>query len=274
MPFRFHCSNCHQRLSVSSHKRGQDVKCPRCRRVVRVPADVGNDALGNAEGAATEVTSFPAVPAHGDLTYAEHASANESAQTGLRQSVSIPRYVLYTQGFLLGAVALAFFVFGLIVGSRSRGEGTTFGPQNPVTISGTILVDRQGNSPVPDAGSVIMLLPASQRPDEKASAAGLCPEDTPLEEEHPALAMLRRLGGDYARADRRGRYQVRAAVPGRYYLLVISKRRRRAQDRSPGATELARLGRFVLPATQLLGQHSYRWKEVLLRNDQQFNVTF
>ncbi len=192
----------------------------------------------------------------------------------MRQLVTIPRYVLYTQGFLLGAVALVFFVFGMVVGSRSRGEGGPASPQRPVAISGTVFYQGQGDSRSPDVGSVVMLLPTTQRPDEKAPVEGLRPEDPMPEEDHPAVAIVRSVGGDYVRADRHGRFRVRATVPGRYYLLVISKHRRRAADRSPRADELARLGRFVLPATQLLGSQQYRWKEVLLRGDQRLDVTF
>ena len=123
MSFRFHCSNCQQRLSVSSRKRGQDVKCPRCRRVVRVPENDAAEAVDAPPGTTEDpIDSFPDVAPEHELVYAERAPDAESIAADQGQWVKIPRYVLYTQGFLLGVVALAFFIFGLIVGSRSSSE--------------------------------------------------------------------------------------------------------------------------------------------------------
>ncbi len=280
MPIRFHCSNCQQRLSVAPHKAGQEVKCPRCRRVVRVPASGNADSVGTTESSVPQqAESFPelAVPesaAGNALVYATNVALDETPNRSVAQNVSIPRYAIYTQGFLLGAVALAFFVFGLIVGSRSSPLPGADQPGIACSVSGTILCEGSGSSSIPDQGAVVILFPVTKRPDEKGSAEGLGPESPDPADDHPTLAMLRSLGGDYARVDRRGRYRVRAAGSGRYYLLIVSKHVKRASGEQPKATDLAQLGRYFVPASQLLGQQRYQWTEIQLRTDRVMDVSF
>lgn len=296
MPVRFHCVHCHQRLSVSSRMRGEEVKCPRCRRVTRVPRRPGEEPSGGGsdveEKGSLPETSFPdvvasdiAAPPEGREEEAGErpsptaplAAATMLADRGIQSTgnrVAVPRYVLYTQGFLLGAVALVFFVFGLVVGTGARDGQGAQGGAGPVAVAGSVAYVGPSGSPAPDAQSVVILLPDSRRPDQKMSVAGLRPEDEPAGADHPALAMLRGVGGDYARVDRRGRYRVRGATPGRYALVIISFHRDRTQEDSPRPHHLARLGRFFLPAHELLAGKAYRWKELLLREDQQVSVTF
>jgi hypothetical protein len=207
----------------------------------------------------------------GELVYASDAATSSKEHD--KQLVSIPRRVLYLQGFLLGAVALVFFVFGLIVGSRSSSQTSTTGV-GPCTLTGRVLYENSSDATIPDAGSVVVALPVATRPDEKAEVSGLRPVDPAADESHPGLAVIRSVGGDYARADRRGRYRLRIAAPGRYYLLFISRNRRRAEDEQPKAQDLSQIGRYFLPATQILGNHRYRWTEMVIQEDRQLNVTF
>ncbi len=141
-------------------------------------------------------------------------------------------------------------------------------------MTGAVQLADGDNAGQPDEGSVVLLLPAARLPDEKLAAAGLRPDNDLSPDEHPARTLLRGLGGDLARVDRRGNYRVRASGPGRYYLLIISQHKRRGSDESPAATELARLGRYVTPPTDLLGQQQYQWQELLLRKNQQVDVRF
>jgi phage FluMu protein Com len=271
MPLRFHCSHCRQRLSVSSRKRGQEVKCPRCRRVIQVPE---RDSADTVAPDAADEQEFEGVEQRAELVYADRDEPRDPHGDGPGQVVTIPRYVLYTQGFLLGLVALVFFVFGLIVGSRSRSEPMDATASRSAVVSGSVSYQGPQGRAMPDAGSVVLLLPAAKRPDQKGVAAGLRIEDREPEEGHPALGMLRSLGGDYARADRSGRFRVRAAAPGRYFLLVVSKHERRSTSDSPAPSELAQLGRYFVPATDLLGEQRYRWQELLVRRDEQVDVSF
>jgi hypothetical protein len=246
--------------------------------VVRVPPGEIVQAPGGGDaGAPRPIESFPALGTEpGDdreLIYADTSHDSQHLQESA-QRVSIPRYVLYSQGFLLGVVALAFFVFGLIVGGRSGIQSAELSTHSPCTVTGSILFDDATDAALPDEGSVVILLPVARRPDEKIAADGLQPAAPAPQDDHPGVTMLRGLGGDYARVDRRGRFQVRATTTGRYFLLVISRHRQRDANEHPKANELAQLGRYVIPATQLLGQSRYQWQEVLLRADRQHNVTF
>lgn len=275
MPLRFQCPNCHQRMSVPTQKQGQKVKCPRCRRIVHVPARGADWEHGEGESAtAGFASSLSDIPPQHSVVYPEPELPKEPLASDVPASVTVPRYVLYTQGFLLGAVALVFFVFGLIVGSRSRLEIGTAGDRQPVIVSGFIRYQGEKESEHPDGGSVVLLLPASKQPDENVSAAELGPEEAELGRNHQVRRMLHSLGGDYTRADEQGHYRVRAPSAGRYFLLVISKHTQRPENDYPAANDLAQLGRYVVPATELLKQHCYRWKELLLRDDKQLNVTF
>ncbi len=52
MPVRFTCPHCRQKLSVSSRKAGREADCPRCGRVLTIPAaEVGADAGPQRESA-------------------------------------------------------------------------------------------------------------------------------------------------------------------------------------------------------------------------------
>lgn len=277
MPIRFYCPHCQQRLSASSRQRGQTVKCPQCHAAARVPLEDSTRSDEETPRPASEpIDSFPDVaspPRAPDTDPEELETANTAPPRG-PSTVSVPRSVLYTQGFLLGAIALIFFVFGLIVGSHSRSQSSTEQTSNPAVVSGVIHYETPEDSKRPDAGSVVMLLPASQQPDEKVAAQTLATEAPPPDADHPAVAMIRSLGGDYARADAQGRYKVRAASAGRYFLLAISRHTRRAADEYPAATDLAQLGRYVIPATELLSQQRYRLNEMMLREDRTLDLTF
>lgn len=251
------------------------MKCPRCHRLVLVPAaEAGREDNETSRTGPEGIDSFPEVASEEEFTDSEQPRAKASAPHDIPPSVTVPRRVLYTQGFLLGAIALIFFVFGLIVGSRSRREFGGGHGSSPATVSGIISHQNQRDVTTPDAGSVVILLPVATRPDEKASAGELAPDAPKPDPDHAALATIRSLGGDYARADARGRYQARAASTGRYFLLVISKQTRRPDNEYPAANDLARLGRYFVPVTELLGQHRYQLKELRLREDQHVNITF
>lgn len=297
MPIRFHCSHCRQRLSVASRKRGATVKCPRCGHKSHVPVtseldqqtsqETSHEAPREAsqeakledreegrESTEGPVAFFPEVAHQNELVYAREEPAVASPSPLGATRVAVPRSVLYAQGILLGCVALVFFIFGLVVGSGSQAAPAAAKPAGPVTVSGRVFCERQGQRAEGDAGSVILLLPAERRPDEKLMAAGLRPDDPPPPEDDPARTVLETLGGDYARADQRGRFRVEGSTAGRYFLVVISKHRRRPADAHPAATELARLGRYIIPPTELLGRQRYSWHELVLDEDKELDISF
>ncbi|MHB8968972.1 MAG: RING finger protein [Pirellulaceae bacterium] len=282
MAIRFPCPQCHQRLSVATQKAELDVRCPRCRQIVRVPA-----ATVPAASTGSHIPPPPPLPAGyeeviphvpiaervDELVYAEGDGERTASASRPEQTVSVPRSLIYFQGFLLGAVALVFFVFGMIVGGRSD-SATTGLPGQPCTVVGVVMYDSPTRQAVPDTDSTVIIVPLAARPDQKATATGLCPGDPPASEEHAGVAMIRSLGGDYARVDRNGRFRVRVMTPGRYYLLVVSRHATRAGNEQPQAKDLAQIGRYVVPATSLLENQRYTWQELQIRADDEFTHTF
>jgi hypothetical protein len=180
---------------------------------------------------------------------------------------------VYLQGLLLGVVALTFFIFGLIVGGRARERSN--GVQGTASVvSGVVAYTHANGNMMPDAGSVVILVPAGVRPDEKATARGLASTDAMPDTTHPGLRVIRDLGGDYARADRRGRYRLRGTGPGSHFLLVISAHQRRSNEAQLRARDLAEMGRYFVPATDLIGDFRYDWREIRLAQDQRVDITF
>jgi len=208
----------------------------------------------------------------GPLVYERPEPAQER-DSPAEQHVWLPRRVVYIQGFLLGAVALLFFVFGLIVGSRSTRDNQSGAPGQPCVVSGTVVAEGPAGESMPDAGSVVILLPATARPDQKASAKGLLPQDKDPEDDHPSLSVIRQLGGDFAKADRRGQFRLRAPSAARYYLLVVSRARQRSDDEPPASRDLAQIGRYFSSASDLLGRQKYQWTELLIHKDRDVDVT-
>ncbi len=275
MPIRVTCAHCGQRLSVPSEKAGRDVQCPRCRQVVEVagqqwagmpeaPRAPASDPSGGAQsqGEDAPISVLPSA-----------ASRPAVPPPGAGRTIQVPRPVVYMQGFLLGVVALVFFVFGLTVGSRSRSE-PDIPPAQPCVVTGTVLYEDGSRGALPDESSVAVIVPSSTRPDQKATADGLRPADPAPAVTHPGMAVIRSLGGDYARVDRQGRYRLRVPAPGRYFLLIVSHHARRESHQQPQASDLAQIGRYFVPATSLLDSQQYTWREVRIRDDLEFNCRF
>jgi hypothetical protein len=275
MPIRFTCPECHQRLSVPCEKTNQDVTCPRCRQVVRVPPEpiAGVPAPPLEPANTTSPRPLPAAVEVDDAVHAVDEGEPDTASRSDPQTVSVPRRVVYLQGFLLGIVALVFFVFGMIAGVGSRSESGS-PPFQPCAISGMVLYEDNARQAIPDESSTVIILPLASRPDQKAAIEGLRPSDPEPAETHPSVAVIRSLGGDYARADRRGKYRLRVTAPGRYYLLIVSRHAKREDGQQPQAHDLAQIGRYFVPATSLLDSQQYTWKELRIRDDIEFNCTF
>jgi hypothetical protein len=147
-------------------------------------------------------------------------------------------------------------------------------PAQPCTVSGTVLYADGARQSLPDEASIAIILPLATRPDQKAAVEGLRVTDPEPGEDHPGMAVIRSLGGDYARVDRRGKYRLRVTTPGRYYLLIVSHHARRESHEQPQPSDLAQIGRYFVPATSLLDNQQYTWKELRVRADMEFNCTF
>jgi hypothetical protein len=173
----------------------------------------------------------------------------------------------------LAVVAVVSFALGLLAGGFFSG-GAGPGEPRACTLEGTINY-ASGNRHLPDPGAVVAVIPASGvRPERKAPVSGLRPDDATPDDNHHGIAILRELGGDYARADERGRFAVRVPDRGKYLVLVVSSARevRDLDDISTG--DLVKLGPFFDNAAGLLGRHQYRLTSEVVRSDRQLNVLF
>lgn len=189
--------------------------------------------------------------------------------------ISLPRYVLYGQGVLLIAIALTALTLGILIG---RGTAPHIveksGAATPCFLTGTIEYTTRNGSHVPDAGAVVIVVPQDERPTDKASIEGLRPEDPQPVDDLPSLSRIRSIGGDYTRADDRGYFKLRVPDTGDYFLLVVSRQSHRSDNERLEPVHLAQLGRYFLPAPDLIGDHKYRWRAETVKRDKEYKFTF
>jgi hypothetical protein len=190
-----------------------------------------------------------------------------------QELVAVPRRIVFIQGFLLGAIAIVFFVLGVVVGSHSTDPNTSDRPR-PCQITGSVTYTNSANRVIPDSESVVVVLPVARRPDPKISVDGLRATDRSTAADHPSVVALRDIGGAFARAGGNGEFQVRVPNRGRYLVLVISNHATRAETVQPRTRDLAQIGRYLLPASEILGQQRYSWQEINLRTDRAMDIEF
>lgn len=178
------------------------------------------------------------------------------------ERVAVPRSVLYMQGVLLGIVAIGFFVLGILVGMRVRNPSdTTAVVPRPCVVTGSIAYKDESDRKTPDAGAVVILLPAEKLPQKKSPPHGLRPDDELPDDDHAALSAIREIGGDYGRTDADGRYELLVTSSHSYFVLFISSRlRQRGEELAK--RDLAELGSYFLPADKLIGRNKYVWYQV------------
>jgi len=279
-PLRFTCSNCGERLSTARTKAGNKVKCPACKHIVLVPItpDAGppQTAARTGMGPALHAAESPPPPASEsgpvELVYADEDKFESSRGAPDAGYVMLRRSIVYVQGFLLGFVAIVFFILGVVVGGRSaRHEGRLANPRACIVQGAVSFADSEGDR-FPDEGSVICIVPATRRPDQKLAAESLGP-DAPRPDEL-ALRTIQQLGGTYARADARGAFRLHVPTTGRYYVLIVSKHALRPSTEHPSPRDLAEMGRYFVPATTMVQQYRYQWQLMAVTQDRKLDVAF
>lgn len=292
MPIRFVCENCDARLSVSTRKAGTQAKCPKCHSAITVPNPAQAEGLSEvadrplaAEQDASQLGSdddpfaqFAVFDAESELVYDTAEGPDGATATGGASvdpnKLAISRNVLYAQGALLGLVALISFAIGVLVGlgGSDESEDQASTPQ-PCLIKGVVGVMDDGGDVGADIGAVAIVVPRDVRPEQKAEIVGLRPQDPEPVESHLGLRSIKSIGGDYARADDEGRFELRVPDRGSYFLLVISTRGSRQEDDQPKAI-LAQIGRFFQLTPNLFEGHAYRWQEESVRRDRELSIVF
>jgi phage FluMu protein Com len=183
--------------------------------------------------------------------------------------VSFPRYVLYAQAGLLAVVALVCFALGTLMGGaffRGSAGGVAAGP---CSVSGVVKV-MDGVTQKADDGAVVFLLPHNTRNiDERAPVAGFRANDSVPEGNHRGSLILQQMGAGHARTDKDGKYKITVPRPGKYYLLVISRKTGAGAD--VGKQQIAR---FFENANDLLGKQKYYFSEERLADGRKLDVSF
>lgn len=196
------------------------------------------------------------------------------AQSEHADLVAIPRYALYLQGALLGVVALVAFAIGILTGGALLTQPPAPAAPQATVIGGSVTY-ASGPRHLPDEGAVIAVIPDSQvKPDEKAPVDGLRPDDPTPGESHRGIAILRELGGAYARTDPNGRFQVRLPDRGRYLVLVISNQKQLGPREEIQTADILKLGPFFDNAADLLGNRRYQLTMESFSGDSEMNVAF
>ncbi len=189
--------------------------------------------------------------------------------------ISLPRFVLYGQGILLLAVAMMALTLGIMIGRGSAPRAVVkSGTPTPFFLTGNVLHKTSGGRSVPDAGAVVIVVPQDRRPTDKAPIEGLRPDDPLPEPDQPSLSRIKTIGGDYARADEQGYFKLRVPDSGEYFLLVVSRHSQRKASERLDPVHLAQMGRYFLPAPDLLGDRGYRWRAEAIKRDKAYTFTF
>lgn len=202
-------------------------------------------------------------------------TTNANAGTIDFNRVSLPRFVLYGQGALLLVVAVVALSLGILIGRGSAPKVVAkSSTPTPCYLTGTIEQRIGGSRPVADGGAVVIVVPQDQRPTDKAPIEGLRPDDPLPSAEQPSLVRIKAIGGDYARADDQGFFKVRVPDSGEYFLLIVSHHVERTASQRLDPVHLAQMGRYFLPAPDLVGDRAYQWRSESIKRDKQYAITF
>jgi len=261
MSIRFQCTECGRRLRAADDKVGKQFRCPNCKTVVRVPM----------EEPATE-SVVPPLAHHASTQSPARPQATEFVQK--TDFVSISRKALYAQGILIVAVGLIAFCLGYAVGPGRDGSARVeAAPAGPFRIDGRLTYS-DGPQQRGDAGAVIVVLPQGPFPDERIPIEGLRPADSIDPDESIGVRAIESLGGIYRRTNGEGRFDLTFAQGGKYYLLLLSRNGRRADDEAILPDHLNVMAGYFQNAAGLLVDRRYSWEKIEVTGDRQFDHAF
>lgn len=182
-----------------------------------------------------------------------------------RESVSVPRWIIYTQAGLLGAVGTLFFLFGILVGHFTSDRGAEVNATFDCRVIGSVAYRIDGDLRA-DEGAVVFLLPASRKPDQRSPAELVNPA-TFKALDNAAIDRIHELGGAVVRTDENGSFDVLVdANYGNglsYYLLVVSKNKRGFDTTQLSKEQNAVISTFFMPVEDVLDDRSYHWMKVV-----------
>lgn len=194
------------------------------------------------------------------------SAATRTAATRRRHDdgtvLMLTRKAVYAQAVLAGGLTLLAFLAGLTIGRSSRpaGKPERDGKQaagEPVPLEGYVLYSLSPGHSMPDAGAIVIALPAGKTSGRKLAARGLHPGDGDDLSAVPAIDDLRSLGGAVARADERGQFQLVVPKPGDFSILIVSRRSKRPSDQTIAMSDQQELARVFASPSDLIGEQRY-----------------
>jgi len=272
-------------LNVGSERAGIRARCPKCKERITVPPETPADFTSPPVPSAETESEPDSDPYAQFVVYDEEVEwvyeAEEVPATPARKMraepsrVAVPRSVVYAQGILLAVVGLVAFVLGWMMRGSERVPPAA-GAAQPCRLSGAVRYLARSGQELPDDGAVVLVLPTDERPapTNKADIAGLRPGDPLPRGDSDNLRIIYAIGGAYARTDAEGRYQLQVPNFGKYHVLILSKNAVRDEAEQLERIDIAQLGRYVQPPTELLGDSKYSWREITLRGDRALDFTF
>lgn len=288
MPIRFHCKRCHRWLGIASRKAGSEIQCPKCGWSQVVPNEEAASAamamdLYAKNHQAVENTSSLTVyddqPAPIETPQTAHLqqpapSTPTSPATGLpaaqrqhqhgqpvpRGMILYPRRTLYVQGLLLLILFAVGFGSGYFIGrggAENKGQKGQAAKER-ILIEGKLVYDPGTGRLAGDQNAVIIALPTGKSPSNKISFQGIRPRDA-YAESHQSVKLIRKLGGEYARADASGDFSMVVPDRGRYHLLIVSNHAARPEGTEVDEADLVEMQRYFSAANLLVGRQKYSW---------------
>jgi hypothetical protein len=207
-----------------------------------------------------------------ELVYDTSSDGSPPTPPAPAEVIVVPRSAIYLQGALLAVLAFIAFAIGMVMGSTFVAPPVPTAQASRVTGSVTYA---SGPRRRPDVGAVLILLPLRPvKPEEKAPIRGLHPDDSPPDADNKGLAVLRQVGGGYARTDANGRFQIEVPIRGRYLLVAISHDKRSGSGRRPNTEDVAKLVPFFDNAAELLGKRPYQLIQATISGDQHLAIMF
>jgi hypothetical protein len=175
---------------------------------------------------------------------------------------------------LLGVAVLLAFVggalaIGYLLGSYQRaGNGRLARAAadsmsyQPVRIKGQAVFESAAGEVVGDGQAAVIVLPEGKPLLPLPQLEQLGPAASAPDENHPALVAIRRVGGQYARCQANGSFDVAVSAPGTFRMLVISRHMNRPANASLDDLDAREMGAALPGIDKAIGAHRYWWLKV------------